>query len=176
MAGVVTLKSSSITNRDATPTVLNSAHVGKGGLQEVAGYVQASSSDSAGSKYILCAVPSNARVSSVLFQADALGSGASLSVGVWYPTQIPLGAGLSSSVANTVINTTLFVSALGCSAATAVTDLVTRANIDIDDQEKPLWQMAGLTTDPGIDLDVAVYVAGATATQGYVGAKVRYQD
>lgn len=170
------IKSTVISNRDATPKVLTDAYVSGGEVCESEGYIQTNgSSDGAGSLYRLCQVPSNARLSSLELQAGALGSGAALDVGVYWPTYIPTGAGLSSANASAVINTQLFASALGCSAATAVTNIINSStNNTIQNQELPLWQAAGLTSDPMIDLDIVVHVQTAVATQGYIGLKARY--
>lgn len=172
---IFNIKSTIITNRDATPKVLQDPYICGGEIRECTGFVQTSTTtDGVGSTYRLCQVPSNARVSSLEFQAQALGSGCTLNVGVWYPTFIPVGAGLSAANASAVINTSLYASSLACSNANAVTNLVTSANIAINIQEQPLWQAAGLASDPGIDLDIVAYVNGTVAAQGYVGAKVRY--
>ncbi len=172
------IKSTIISNRDATPKVLTDPYVSGGEVRESEGYVQThGSADAAGSTYRLCQVPSNARLTSLELQADSLGSGAALDIGVWYPTFIPVGAGLSASNASAVINTQLFCSALGCSAATAVTNIINSStNNSISNQELPLWQAAGLASDPGIDLDIVVYVHTAIATQGYIGLKARYVE
>lgn len=170
------IKSTMITNRDASPPVLTDAYVANGEVCEAEGYVQTyGAADAAGSFYRLVSVPSNARVSSLEFQADALGTGAALDVGVYYPTYIPVGAGLSAASAGAVINTQLFASALGCSAATAATNIINSStNNTIAKQEKPLWDAAGLASDPGIDLDIVVRVQTAIVLQGYIGLKARY--
>ena len=170
------LKSTVITNRDATPKVITDSQVDGASIKECYGYVQTQGADdAAGSTYRLCQVPSNARLSSLSLQAGAMGSGAAIDVGVFYPTTIPAGAGLSQANAGLVINTQLFCSALGCSAATVATEIInSSANNTIAKQEQSLWQAAGLTTDPGIDLDIVVRVQTAIATQAYIGLKARY--
>lgn len=169
------LKSTIITNRDATPKVLSDPYLA-GSVNAVEGYVQTNgAADGVGSTYRLLQIPSNARVEAVKIQADALATGCTLSVGVWYPTYIPVGAGLAASVASTVINTALFASAMAASNATASTDITNQStNNSIVNQELPLWKAAGLASDPGIDLDIVVYVAGAVAAQGYIGLKAAY--
>jgi hypothetical protein len=42
-------------------------------------------------------------------------------------------------------------------------------------QELPLWQAAGLASDPNIELDIVVYVAVANQIQGYIGLKAALQ-
>jgi len=170
------IKSTVISNRDATPKVFTDALVDGGRLCGTEGYVQTfGSADGAGSIYRMCPVPSGARVEAVKLQAGALGSGAAVNVGVYYPTYIPIGAGLSSSNVSAVINTTLFVSALGMSAATSLTDVTNSSgNNTIQNQELPLWSACGLASDPMMDLDICVEVSTAIATQGYIGLKVTY--
>lgn len=170
------IKSTVISNRDAVPKVLTDAYVSGGEIKESEGFIQThGSADAAGSIYRLCMVPSNARLSSLSLQAGALGSGAALDIGVYYPTFIPAGAGLLQSNAGLVINTQLFCSALGCSAATAETNVInSSANNTIPLQEKALWDAAGLASDPGIDLDICASVQTAIAAQAYIGLKARY--
>jgi hypothetical protein len=170
------IKSTVISNRDATPKVFTDALVDGGRLCATEGYVQTfGSADGAGSIYRMCPVPSGARVEGVKLQAQAMGSGAAINVGVYYPTYIPIGAGLSSSNASAVINTTLFVSALGMSAATAITDVTNSSgNNTIQNQELPLWSACGLASDPMMDLDICVEVSTAIAAQAYIGLKVSY--
>jgi hypothetical protein len=173
---VFSLKSTVIANRDATPKIFTDAYVSGGELEESEGFVQTgSAADSVGSKYTLCQVPSNARVSSLILQNDAMGGAGALNIGVYYPTFIPVGAGLSAALAGTAINATLFASALSVVAAGGPTDEINQSgNNTIAKQELPLWAAAGLAADPGIQLDIAVAVSTVLAAQGYIGIKARY--
>jgi hypothetical protein len=167
--------STALTNRDANPKVLTDAAISNGHVAQAQGYVQTNGgADGIGSTYRLCSVPSNARISSVDWQTSGLGTSCTLDIGVWYPTYIPVGAGLAASSASAVINTTLFASGVAASSAVAVTNLMTTANVAINNQEKELWELAGLTSDPGINLDIVAYVKAAVALQGYVGMRVGY--
>ena len=167
------LKSTMITNRDANPKVLSDVYLGGGGLKAAEGFVTTGAQDNTASRYIMLSIPSNARVESVKLQTQALGTSASLDVGVNYPETIPLGSGLSASSAGAVINTTCFASAQACSNALAATELV-GANVAINAQEKQLWDLAGLTSDPGLNLDIVIQVHAATSLAGYVGLKATY--
>lgn len=170
------IKSTFITNRDAAPSVLTDSYVAGGLLKSAEGYIQTNgAADGVDSVYRMVSVPSAARVEAVKIAADSLATGCTLDVGVYWPTYIPPGSGLSASVAATAINTTLFCSALNCSAATALTDITNQStNNTIQTQEKPLWSAAGLASDPGLPLDICVHVAGAVAKQGYIGLKVAF--
>lgn len=170
------VSSTVITNRDATPKVLTDAYISGGRVMAAEGYVQtAGATDGIGSIYRMLSIPSNARVDAVKIATNALGTGCTLNVGVYWPTFIPVGAGLASSIANTVINTTLFASALAASNANAITDITNQSTANtIQLQEVCLWQAAGLASDPNIDLDICVSVAGAVAAQGYIGLKASF--
>src|ERR1700723_2825817 len=98
MSGIVNnLKSTIITNRDASPKVLTDAYISGAEIRSSEGFVTTALADNAGSTYRLCTVPSNARIESVKFQCAALGTSCTIDVGVWYPTVVPIGSGLTSS-------------------------------------------------------------------------------
>lgn len=165
-----------LTNRDATPKVLSDALLAKGEVCDTYGQIQTSTaSDGVDSLYRMFSIPSNARIASIVLQADALGSGCKLDVGVYWPTFIPVGAGLSASNQSAVIATQFFCSALGCSAATAATNVMNSNGANtIAKQELPLWSAIGLSADPGIDLDIVVHVNAAVAAQGFIGLRGNY--
>ncbi len=175
---VFNLKSTLITNRDATPKVFTDNIVSGGEYKESEGYVQTgSAADSVGSTYKLCTVPSRARVSSLSIQNGAGGGAAALNVGVFYPTFIPVGAGLSASLAGTAIDADFFAAALSAVAAAGPTEIVNQSGTNtIALQEMSLWQALGLSADPGIDLDIVVSVSTVLAAQIFIGLKARYQS
>lgn len=169
--------STALTNRDATPKVLTDAAIDGGSPKVAYGFVQTKgAADGVGSTYRMCQVPSGARVKSVVLQSDNLGSGCSVAIGVFYPTAIPLGAGLVSSQASLWINTTFFASAYSCSGAVAPVNLITYSGSTntIALQQAPLWSALGLLSDPMINLDIVIEVAAAVATQGNIGLNVEY--
>lgn len=174
----VNLKSTLLSNRDATPKVLTDAYLGGGLLEEVKGSVKTNNNDNAGSQYRLIQVPSNARVASLMWQSDALGSGCIVDVAVWYPTNIPLGGGnfLASSTASTIISSSIFATGLTAPSSNALAEIMTNSgNYSIPLQETPLWNVLGLASDPEIDFDIGFTVRIATAAAGYVGLQCRYQ-
>src|SRR5690242_8969111 len=74
--GTSALKSTAITNADASPVVANTAGEGAPGrLHSVTGFVTAVASDAAGSTYRLVRVPTNAVIKQVLFGSEAQGAG-----------------------------------------------------------------------------------------------------
>lgn len=173
---VFALKSTVISNRDATPKVLTDAYVAGGEVLEAEGYVQTgSAADSVGSTYKMVSIPSNARMSSLMLRNEALGVGGAVNIGLYYPTYIPVGAGLSAALAGTVIDATLFASALSVAAAAGpVEAMYESGTITIPKGEMPLWQMAGLSADPMINLDIVIAVSTVLAAQGYIGVNAKY--
>src|ERR1700681_1296473 len=88
-------KSTLLTQRDATPKVLVDSFLSGGIMEEQQGAVKTGGADPAGNNYRLVSIPSNARISAIFWQADAIGSGGptQLDVGVWFPTNLQLGGG-----------------------------------------------------------------------------------
>lgn len=172
---VVTLKSTMISNRDATPKVFTDAFIANGDMMEAEGYVAPVNGNSAASVYKMCSVPSNCRMSSLLMQCSALGSGATVDLGAYWPTFIPLGADLLASNAGAAIDSDFFATAVDVSAALAQADYVNESGTNtIAKQELPLWQALGLTADPGIELDICATVGVAIAANGFLSVKARY--
>lgn len=174
---VFALKSTFITNRDATPKVLTDAYVAGGEVIEAEGYVQTgSAADSVGSTYKMVSIPSNARMSALGLRNQALGAGGAVDIGLYYPTFIPTGGGLSAALAGTVIDATLFASAVAVSSANVapLEVMYESGTITIPKGEMPLWQMAGLTADPMINLDIVISVQTVLAAQGFIGVNAKY--
>lgn len=164
---VEALKSSVITNADATPVVLNNARLSAATLKEAVGTKQASASASIGSTYRLCRIPSNARVSEVILSSDAFDTTGAADVGI-YQTADNGGA---------VVDADFFGSAVLLTTALPGTDVTHESGVfGIEDVEKPLWEALGLSADPQRDYDVALTLTaanGAGATPD-VTLRVRY--
>lgn len=160
------LKSTAVTNGDATPTDQTGAYIAHGRLRESVGIVEAAAGD-VGSTYRTARVPSSARVSEVWFACDDLGTGVTMDVGL-YRTAADGGA---------VVDADLFASAIDvATAAVAWTQIINESGVvNIDDSEKRLWEMLGLTADPQIMYDVVCTSGGAAAT-GTIAMRVRYVD
>lgn len=169
---VETLKSTPITNLDATPIVPNT--VGEGGLgtpREVEGFVTFPASASIGSTARLARVPSTAKIKVVNLESEAQAAGAT-DVGVYYSTAHKTGAGA-------VIDADFFGSAVSVAAAVQPPTNVTGESgvYTLDKRTQPLWQAAGLTTDPGGFFDVVLTLTTAITTgTGKTGIRVSYVD
>ncbi len=162
---VANTKSTHITNADATPPVLSNAILASGLLREATGTVETLVADDAGSIYRLCRIPSNARVSSVLLASDAITGASASDVGL-YQTAANGGA---------VVDADFFATDVDIStAATVFTEVMLEATAtDIAKCEMPLWQLIGLSADPGIFYDFAVTANDVTAA-GTISMKVKY--
>ena len=155
---VVDRNSNIITNAVATPRTPNSPQVGGAAqLQETVGLVTPAADDSANSIHRFVRVPSNARISQLLFStADAATAGA-INVGVYQ----------TSANGSAVVDADLFASALDLSGGPYNNLDITFESGEYTYAEaiKPLWEVLGLSADPHREYDIA-----ATISTNYNGA------
>lgn len=162
---VVTTKSLTVTNRDATPPVINDGRLERAALRSAEGVAAVVSGDSIASKYILCSLPSTAIVRQVLLSCTAITTCAG-DIGV-YRNTVDGGA---------VVLAALFGAAQSLAAVLNNAEAITQANYTFAKREQPLWQAAGLLTDPGNTLDIAITLTAAAGSAGTVQAVVNYAD
>lgn len=167
MAIDTTLKSVSITAREATPPTVSSPGAGGQGVKKhVSGYLASvTASLSATSVIRMCELPSNAVVTAVHFQSAAQGGG-TFDIGVYR----------NNDDGGAVVDADFFASAVAVTSAVARTDVTNESAVNtLAKQMQPLWQAAGLSTDPGGTLDVALTVAtDITTGTGAVKVDVTY--
>ena len=164
---VVTTKSGPIINRDSTPQVLNNSCVERGRLLESVGTVEVANGDSIGSKYIMCSIPSNARISQILLYSDDIGTTTIADFGLYKTT----------ADGSAVVDADFFASAVSLKdGAINGTDIAHEATTtyDIDDSEKMIWQALGLSSDSKIMYDVVATLTAAADAAGTLTLKVRY--
>lgn len=172
------VKSSIITNLDASPVVQPTA--GEGGpapLKFNEGYATAVASSSVGATYQLVRVPSNAKIKQMIFESEAQTAG-KFDVGVFYATDGEGGKPTSLLVA-AAISAALFASAIDCASAVVPTDILNESGtVTLDKRTQPLWQLAGLTTDPGgyFDIVASVITTAVTTGTGKFGIRITYTD
>ncbi|MDB5802681.1 MAG: hypothetical protein JWN73_3 [Betaproteobacteria bacterium] len=177
---VFNLKSTTITNRDTVPAVINDGRLERGSLKSSVGSVSAGTTDTggatyaAGSTYVLASLPSTALVRNVLLSCAALTSGV-VSVGVGLPTAKSGGAAFPAAINATA--TALFASAQSVATALSKSNITNQSgNYPLNKQELPLWSAAGLTADPGGLLDIVVLVTTSLTAGGLIGLEVQYVD
>lgn len=167
---VVTTKSAAITNRDATPKVLNNAGVSGDTLKQVSGLVTIVNGDSATSKFLFCSVPSNAYVRSVKLTSPDIGTTTTMDVGLYRTTQ----------EGGAVVDVDYWASAASLSGgAISKSEVINEAGAAgglNTNAEKRIWEILGLTSDPGLVYDVVGTLTGAADAGGAVLLELQFQQ
>lgn len=169
MAVDTTLKGTGLTNRDATPRVLNNPGSGGAGriYRRFGVLTSVTASLSITSVIRLVTVPSNATICALYFQSAAQSAG-KFDIGVYKSTQD----------GGTVVDQDYFATAVDCASAVTRTDVTNESTTNtIAKQNQPIWQAAaGLSADPGImyDLALTVVTTDVTTGTGAVGLEVWY--
>jgi hypothetical protein len=148
---VVDRNSSTIANNVAIPKVLNSPGMGLGRLCRVNGVVATAADDSATSVQRFCRIPSNAtNISVQLSCADATTAGA-------------INVGLYQTIENgsAVVDADLFAAAFVLTNGPYDHQEITfeSGEYTLAESLTPLWSVLGLTSDPGIEYDVAQVIS-----------------
>ncbi len=162
---VVTVKSTQITNRDATPRVLNNGRVQGGEVKHARGAVLFTNGDSIASKYIVCSIPSRAIPISVRISCPDIGTTLATDVGL-YRTTIDGGA---------VVDADFFKAAVSLSGGAIAKSEVVNGNVaTLANAEKAIWELLGLSADPGVDYDVVLTATAAADAGGTAEVEVDY--
>lgn len=163
---VVDRNSDVIANMVATPALLNDPTYA-GLVKEVIGTVTPAADDTQASVHRFVRVPSNARITDVLIAAADASTAGKYDIGVYYPASVNAGA---------VIDADAIADAFDLSGGPFYwSDVRTVSIVTIAESSYPLWQLAGLSSDPGGEFDIAgtidtTFNGGPTI----VGLKVRY--
>lgn len=164
--GTSALKSTAITNADATPPVTNNNGIDGGAVRSKIGDVTALAGDDTSSVYRFVRVKSNAYIRSVKFASAASGATGQVNIGVH---QTPANGGA-------VVDADLFASALDPGgAAIALTDVTFESGqYTYAEAQTPLWQVLGLTSDPQREYDITASVAETIADATAMYLEVEY--
>lgn len=163
---VENIKSTFVTNADATPNDMTAAYLAHGRLRESIGICEAAGGDVA-STYRFVRVFSSWRISELIFASDDLTGTGVLDVGV-YQTAENGGA---------VVDVDVFASNIDVSGqAVAETSILRESTeVNLDESEKRLWEVLGLTEDPKRWYDI-VGTSETAALTGTMMLKCRYVD
>lgn len=165
MAVDLTLKSASITNDDAVPSVLNTAGQGAAApMQTIDDYKTVPAALSITSRIRLVRLPTACKVKSVVFESEAQGAG-KFDLGLYYA---PDGA---------VVDADFFASAIDTASLVLPTEVVNEsAQYSLNERVLPLWQAAGLSSDPGgfFDVTATVVTTDVTTGTGRLGVRVGF--
>lgn len=176
------LKAAGLANLDSIPRVANNPGVGGPNfLFSVDGFVTAVAADTTGTTYQLVRVPSNAIIKRLRFESEAQGAGA-VELGVYYSTSTTDGTAANNQNSNgtpKAINASFFAAEFSIAAQTEgeyVRGNGTESTNTIALSQEPLWQAAGLSTDPGgyIDIVATVNTSAITTGTGNIYAMVDY--
>lgn len=161
----VSISSTYITNRDASPRVLSNARISKGTMLVACGTLETTAADDVGSKYKLCSLPSNARVSRVLLSCDSSGTNGIADFGIYQTTEN----------GGAVVDADHFASAQSIATALKNSDITFESGVyGVEDIEKPLWEALGLSADPRRDYDVVATVTTATVDAATLSLQIYY--
>lgn len=156
-----------IGNAVAVPPVLTNANVSVGDLKEASSAATVSATQASGDTIRLVRVPSNARVSQVLLSTGDATTAGAINIGVWQ----------TSENGGAVVDADLFASALALTGGPFNNSDQTfeSGEYTYAESAKPLWEVLGLTSDPGRYYDIVAEVSttfdGAGTT---IALKVRY--
>lgn len=153
---VEAIKSTVIANADSVPSVINTAQIANGRVRHARGKAAVDAAASIGSTYRLMRVKSNDMIDQLRLHCTAI-TAAAADIGLY---RIAADGGA-------VVNASLFASAQSLAAALAGTDVTSESGIiTVANMEKPLWELAGFTSDPQCDFDVTVTLTAAATAAG----------
>lgn len=168
--GVVNKKGAAITNNTASPRVLNSSFVEGGLLRASVGVVDLAIADSTSSTLRFCKVPSSARVHSVRLWSPDVGTTSAMNVGLW--------SHATPDATGTVVDADFFATDLTMLAAQNGLEICHEGDVtpgfNILRAEKQIWEVLGLSSDPGIMYDVVGQLTGAIDATGAMCLKLEY--
>lgn len=164
-----TTKSTEMTNLLAAPPVLTNGYIAQGNFKEHVATLEVAAADVDGSVYAFCALPSNARVSSLEYANDAIAGGTSYDIGLYT---------VDRDGTITAVDVDNFASAVVMtSAATGWVDATFEQDItDIDKVEKRLFERDGiaLAADPKVTYILAMTANTVGTAAGTISVRVRY--
>lgn len=157
---VVFPKSTQITNRDAVPRVPVDARIQGGMERHARGVIAFANGDSIASIARMFSIPSNAIPISVRVSCPDIGTTLAVDIGLYRTTQDG-GAVVDADFFGSAVS--LSGGALNKSDITFESGVITLANA-----EKPIWQLLGLASDPGVNYDVCLTATAASDAAGSV--------
>lgn len=161
---VVTVKSQAITNRDASPKVINDgAHAG-GGLRGFVAGAAVTSGDNTNSKYIFGQIPSNAVVHSLTLIAPDIGITTAGNVGLYR----------STADGGAVVDADFFKASQSFNGGAIALDVANANVITNTNAHKKVYELLGLTQDPSVVYDVVVTLTADADAAGSILAKCVY--
>lgn len=163
------VNSTPLTNMNATPpTRATAGRAGGAGplLWQDATVAVADAKDAA-SIYRVIRLPSQAVVKQVWAQMDSATTTFTVDIGVYYADV--------NGVAGAVIDADLFGSAIALASIVVPTQYTRESGqLSMAEMDKPLWDAAGVTADPGGYIDVCFTTTATTSTAGTAWMGIAY--
>ena len=161
---VVAVKSTLITNADATPVVFNSPRVDGGPERVAVATADITSGDSIASTYRMFRVPSNAVMTDLKIYSPDIGTTTIADIGLY------------AADGGAVVDADFFASALSLKdGALNGTDVLHESTVfSIANSGKELWSALALSSDPGVFYDVTLTLTAAADATGTVKLLGRY--
>lgn len=181
------VKSTSITNLDAAPPLYPTAGVGGSvRIRELDDYVSVATGATTSDTYQVVRVPTHAILKSLMFMSTAFaGTTWDVNITLYYSDNGPFD-GSNPSNSGAVDGATFFASgyAVGTAAMYVPVELLyggasgTAGTFAAGNEQQPLWQAAGLTSDPGGYFDIVVIpsTVSGTVTAGKMMIRVLFAD
>ncbi len=177
--GTETLKSTVITNLDATPPLTGTAGEGApGALRTVSAAVTPTSGKTVGSIYKFVRLPSTAKIKHIQVQGAAQTQGP-YDIGLYYSDSAVDGTAVANQGA--VIDTDFFAAAQSFASLVAMLDVTflnPTSGYLVTDCNLPIWKAAnsGLTSDPGGFFDVVLTSTNTVTTGTAIYLEVQYTN
>jgi hypothetical protein len=170
------LKAPSITNLDSTPVVQNTTGAGAPGMLQVVGdSVTATTAKTAGSTYQLARFPTAAIVKHCPINLDATVTTFTVDIDVAYSDSAVDGTPVSDQggiVQISAADNKIFGAAVDLHLQ--VTPLDVAVTLTAANKNKPMWQVLGLTSDPGGYFDLTLKTTATTSGAPVVYGEVQY--
>lgn len=162
----MTTKSAIISNFEATPRVFTPPYLMGGQLRSAVETVEVAAADNDGKLFMFFPVWSHYRIERLLLWNDAITSGTAYHCGLVTPSGAVV-------VAN---SDTLFASSVDCSSARVAPLDITFEALNIDKAKQRLWELLGLSRDPGAMYYLAMTGATVGSAAGTLTLGMQYQD
>ncbi len=175
---LVHVKSTSVTNLDASPAVANTAgEGGQGAIKDITGIATGTASANIDSTFQMVRVASNCKIKRIWLQTENQTVGVT-DVGLYYATD-GTGAHATTLLVAAAIDRLFFATSINL-ATTTIQDVTCNpvtSTYTPSKRNMPLWQAAGLTTDPGGYFDIVLSLTTAITTgTGVIVLNVLYTD
>ena len=167
---VVAIQSTQLSNTYSTPVILTGSYVTGGMDWTATAFCAAGATDSAGSTYRFCRIPSNALVINLAVMNDVNTAGTSYKCGVLLPS----GGGVVSTASDQIFfNATTMVTLrnvwtnLLFPSIQAGGGLVANVGLRV-------WELCGFTTDPDAVYEVAITAVTAGSAGGNMALQINW--